>query len=138
MNNNLKLKARKLVADLIDSTLIGGWQLSEDDKEDELISNEIRKIESDLRSITQLSESQYETYSKLCEIKEREKRIAKREKEILINSQKIYNLGSPVISYYKPKEFHDSFIDSKSEEMYDEETTMSEYLDAIDFNSDYG
>lgn len=134
--NNSELKARKLVADLIDSALIGGWQLSENDEEDELIANEIRKIESDLRSITQLSESQYETYSELCEIKKREKRIAKREKEILINSQKFHSLGSPVI-INKPKEY-DGFNDSKSEEMYDKETTMSEYLDAIDFNSDYG
>ena len=50
-NNNLQLKARKLVADVIDSALIGGWILSEDNNEDRLLSEEVRKIEADLRKI---------------------------------------------------------------------------------------
>lgn len=46
--NNLKIKAYQLVADLIDSAIIGGWEFGDDEKESIAIEKEIRKIEQSL------------------------------------------------------------------------------------------
>ncbi len=48
----IKRKAHQLVSDLIDSAIVGGWELSENDEESELIEKEIRRIEDKLRKCT--------------------------------------------------------------------------------------
>lgn len=55
-SNEIKIKAFNLVADLIDSALIGGWELNENESLSILLDEEIRNIEKDLRKITYLSE----------------------------------------------------------------------------------
>lgn len=70
--NNLKIKAYQLVADLIDSAIIGGWDLGDDEKESIALEKEMRAIEEDLRKITYLSENQYELYLELKEVKRRQ------------------------------------------------------------------
>ena len=44
-----KRKAHQLVSDLIDSAIVGGWEVSENEEESELIEEEIRNIEKELR-----------------------------------------------------------------------------------------
>lgn len=51
-NSEIKLRAYELVADLIDSALAGGWELSQDEKEAALIQKEIEIIEDKLRKCT--------------------------------------------------------------------------------------
>lgn len=75
MSNIIELKAHKLVADLIDSVLCEGWELSEDEEEEKLLEKEIRNIEKELRKLTQLTENQYELYLELKEIKRRQREI---------------------------------------------------------------
>jgi hypothetical protein len=56
MNNfEIKRKAHQLVSDLIDSAIVGGWEVSENDEEAELIEKEIRNIEKELRKIAKFN-----------------------------------------------------------------------------------
>lgn len=104
MSNIIELKAHKLVADLIDSALSKGWELSEDEEEEKLLEKEIRNIEKDLRKLTQLTENQYELYLESKEIKRRQKEMTDSSKfKCLVYTNEQKKLIDEVVEKYMAK-----------------------------------